>query len=142
MDSDVNDWKLVIWIPIFNPLTRTKANPVMADEGFDMLGGQFTFRDFRVYLDLKQVLGVTMCDFKSNSVNHQTLRGASQSGRYTRIGFSCQMPKSMSDAVHTYLTGFNKKNEPVVQMPAAGQQKQIENAQLAIEKDKNKNKSK
>jgi hypothetical protein len=27
-------------------------------------------------------------------------------------------------------------------MPAAGQQKQIENAELAIEKDKNKNKSK
>ncbi|PLW49735.1 hypothetical protein PCANC_10457 [Puccinia coronata f. sp. avenae] len=52
MDSDVNDWKLVIWIPIFNPLTRTEANPVMADEGFDMLGGQFTFWDFRVYLDL------------------------------------------------------------------------------------------
>ncbi|PLW46908.1 hypothetical protein PCASD_08121 [Puccinia coronata f. sp. avenae] len=118
MDSDVNDWTLVIWIPIFNPLTRTEANPVMADEGFDMLGGQFTFWDFWVYLDLKQVLGVTMCVFKSNSVNHQTLRGASQSGR------------------------FNKKNEPVVQMPAAGQQKQIENAQLAIEKDKNKNKSK
>ncbi|PLW37579.1 hypothetical protein PCANC_15258 [Puccinia coronata f. sp. avenae] len=91
MDSDVNNWTLVIWIPIFNPLTRTKADPVMADEGFDMLGGQFTFRDFWVYLDLKQVLGVTMCVFKSNSVNHQTLRGASQSGRYTRIGFSCQM---------------------------------------------------
>jgi hypothetical protein len=52
------------------------------------------------------------------------------------------MSKSMSDAVHTYLTGFNKKNEPVVQMPAAGQQKKIENAHLAIEKDRNKNKSK
>ncbi|PLW27729.1 hypothetical protein PCASD_20603 [Puccinia coronata f. sp. avenae] len=54
MDSDVNNWTLVIWIPIFNPLTRTEANPVMADEGFDMLGSQFTFWDFRVYLDLKQ----------------------------------------------------------------------------------------
>jgi hypothetical protein len=53
MDSDVNDWTLVIWIPIFNPLTCTEANPIMADEGFDMLGGQFTFRDFQVYLDLK-----------------------------------------------------------------------------------------
>jgi hypothetical protein len=52
------------------------------------------------------------------------------------------MSKSMSDAVHTYLTGFNKKNEPVAQMPAEGQKKKIENAQLAIEKDQNKNKSK
>jgi hypothetical protein len=52
------------------------------------------------------------------------------------------MSKSMSDAVHTYLTGFNKKNEPVTQMPAEKQQKQIENAQLAIENNQNKNKSK
>ena len=81
----------------------------MADEGFDMLGGQFTFRDFEVYLDLQQVRGVTLCVFKSNSVRHQTLPGASQSGRYTHISFSCQMSKSMSDAVYTYLTGFNKK---------------------------------
>ncbi|PLW05740.1 hypothetical protein PCANC_28860 [Puccinia coronata f. sp. avenae] len=42
MDSDVNDWTLVIWIPIFNPLTRTEADPVMADEGFDMLGVQLS----------------------------------------------------------------------------------------------------
>jgi hypothetical protein len=141
-DSDVNDWTLVIWIPIFNPQTRTEDDPVLADEGFDMMGGQFTFRDFQVYLDLQEVRGVTMCVFQSNSVRHQTLPGVSQSGRYTRIGFSCQMSKSMSDAVQTYLTGFNKKNEPVAQMPAAGQQKQIENAKLAIEKDNNNKKSK
>ncbi|PLW40122.1 hypothetical protein PCASD_07872 [Puccinia coronata f. sp. avenae] len=53
-DSDVNDWTLVIWIPIFNPQTRTEDDPVLADEGFDMMGGQFTFRDFQVYLDLQE----------------------------------------------------------------------------------------
>jgi hypothetical protein len=58
-DSDVNDWTLVIWIPIFNPQTRTEDDPVLADEGFDKMGGQFTFCDFQVYLDLKAVLGVT-----------------------------------------------------------------------------------
>jgi hypothetical protein len=135
-DSDVNNWTLVIWIPIFNPRTRTEDDLILADEGFDMEGGQFTFRDFQVYLDLTEVLGVTMCVFKSNSIRHQTLRGHSRSGKYTRIGFSCQMSKSMSDAVVAYMTGFNKRKQPVAQMPAAGQQKQIKNALMAIEKDK------
>jgi hypothetical protein len=135
-DRDVNLWTLVIWIPIFSPKTRAEDNPILADEGFDMMGGQFTFQEFQVYLDLEDFCGVTLCVFKSNSVTHQTLRGVSRSGKYTRIGFSCQMSKTMSDAVHTYLTGFNKGNEPVAQMPAAGQQKQIDNAHMAIEKDK------
>ncbi|PLW34544.1 hypothetical protein PCASD_12942, partial [Puccinia coronata f. sp. avenae] len=84
-DSDVNNWTLVIWIPIFNPRTRTEDDLILADEGFDMEGGQFTFRDFQVYLDLTEVLGVTMCVFKSNSIRHQTLPGHSRSGKYTRI---------------------------------------------------------
>jgi hypothetical protein len=134
MDQDVNNWTLVVWIPIFDPKTRMEDNPILADEGFDMLGGEFTFRDYQVYLDLQEVRGVTICVFKSNSVQHQTLPGASRSGKYTRIGFSCQMSKSMSDAVVTYMTGFNKRKQPVPQMPAAAQQKQIENALRAIEK--------
>jgi hypothetical protein len=32
------------------------------------------------------------------------------------------------------MTGFNKRKQPVPQMPAAAQQKQIENALRAIEK--------
>ncbi|PLW33625.1 hypothetical protein PCANC_23911 [Puccinia coronata f. sp. avenae] len=101
-DRDVNLWTLVIWIPIFSPKTCAEDDPILADEGFDMMGGQFTFQEFQVYLDLEDFCGVTLCVFKSNSVTHQTLRG----------------------------------NEPVAQMPAAGQQKQIDNAHMAIEKDK------
>jgi hypothetical protein len=55
MDQDVNNWTLVVWIPIFDPKTRMEDNPILADEGFDMLGGEFTFRDYQVYLDLKEV---------------------------------------------------------------------------------------
>jgi hypothetical protein len=139
MDQDVNHWTLVVWIPIFDPKTCVEDNPILADEGFDMMGGQFTFRDFQVYLDLEEVRGVTICVFNSNSVQHQTLPGASRSGKYTCIGFSCQMSKSMSDAVVTYMTGFNKRKQPVPQMPEAGQNKQIGNALLAIEKDNKSN---
>ncbi|PLW29453.1 hypothetical protein PCANC_27375 [Puccinia coronata f. sp. avenae] len=38
MDQDVNNWTLVVWIPIFDPKTRMEDNPILADEGFDMLG--------------------------------------------------------------------------------------------------------
>ncbi|PLW07671.1 hypothetical protein PCANC_27014 [Puccinia coronata f. sp. avenae] len=36
-DQDVNLWTLVIWIPIFSPKTRAEDNPILADEGFDMM---------------------------------------------------------------------------------------------------------
>ncbi|PLW07603.1 hypothetical protein PCANC_24260 [Puccinia coronata f. sp. avenae] len=38
-DSDKNFWTLVIWIPIFNPLTSKDDDPILADVGFDMVGG-------------------------------------------------------------------------------------------------------
>ena len=134
-DTDANHWTLVIWIPIFNPLTTTDTNPILADKDFDMLGGQFTFRDFQVYLDLKEVLGVTVCVFKSKEVTHQTLPGHSPSGKYTRIGFSCQMSEKMTEAVVAHLNrATSKKNRKVAKV--AGQQKQIENAQRALQKKK------
>ncbi|PLW36328.1 hypothetical protein PCANC_19440 [Puccinia coronata f. sp. avenae] len=52
-DRDVNLWTLVIWIPIFSPKTCAEDDPILADEGFDMMGAQFTFREFQkweVYL--------------------------------------------------------------------------------------------
>ncbi|KAA1096611.1 Leucine-zipper-like transcriptional regulator 1 [Puccinia graminis f. sp. tritici] len=41
-DSDANNWTLVCWIPIFNPRTASDNDPILADEGFDMLGVQFS----------------------------------------------------------------------------------------------------
>ncbi|KNZ47334.1 uncharacterized protein VP01_64g10 [Puccinia sorghi] len=97
MDTDANTWTLVCWIPIFNPLTSTEDDPILADNGFDMMGGQFTFRDFQVYLDLNNVLGVTMCVFRSLDHTHQTLKGSSPSDRYNnRHGFSYQHTKQSS----------------------------------------------
>ncbi|PLW35399.1 hypothetical protein PCANC_18296 [Puccinia coronata f. sp. avenae] len=60
-DRDVNLWTFVIWILIFRPTTRAEDDPILADQGFDMMGGQFTFRDFQVYLDLEEFRGVTFC---------------------------------------------------------------------------------
>ncbi|KNZ58534.1 hypothetical protein VP01_1913g6 [Puccinia sorghi] len=57
-DSDDHQWTLVCWIPIFNPHTSSDDDPILADEGFDMLGG------------------VTLCVFRSKD---QTLPGASPS---------------------------------------------------------------
>ncbi|KAI7963848.1 hypothetical protein MJO29_004275 [Puccinia striiformis f. sp. tritici] len=93
-DTDCNNWTLVCWIPIFNPLNSSDDDPILADDGYDMFGGQFTFRDFQVCLDLHRPdlhhdIGVTLCVFRSNNHTHQTLPGASPSDRYTRIGFSC-----------------------------------------------------
>ena len=95
-DTNFNTWTLVFWIPIFKP---QKSNPdylILADNGFNMIGGQFTFCDFQVYIDLNEVVGVTMC---SGTDKHQTLDGFSPSEKYTRIGFSCQMSEKMSNAV-------------------------------------------
>ncbi|KNZ57604.1 hypothetical protein VP01_2115g1, partial [Puccinia sorghi] len=93
---NTNTWTLVCWIPIFNPLTSTENYPILVDNGFNMIGGQFTFCDFQVYLDLNNVLGVTMCVFRSQDHTHQTLKSASPSDRYTRLGFSCQMSEKTS----------------------------------------------
>ncbi|EFP93984.2 uncharacterized protein PGTG_19938 [Puccinia graminis f. sp. tritici CRL 75-36-700-3] len=125
-DSDANNWTLVCWIPILNPRTSDKDDPILADDGFDMIGGQFTFRDFQVYLDLNKVIGVTMCVFRSKDHRHQTLAGSSPSDKYTRIGFSCQMSEAMSNAVVAYINGTATGD------CIAGQKKQIDNAEKSI----------
>ncbi|KAA1106494.1 Leucine-zipper-like transcriptional regulator 1 [Puccinia graminis f. sp. tritici] len=143
-DSDANNWTLVCWIPILNPRTSYKDDPILADDGFDMIGGQFTFRDFQVYLDLNKVVGVTMCVFRSKDHHHQTLAGSSPSDKYTRIGFSCQMSEAMSNAVVAYINGTATGD------CIAGQKKQIDNAEKSIvnqdqkkaEKQREKEKSK
>ncbi|KNZ63470.1 uncharacterized protein VP01_113g6 [Puccinia sorghi] len=131
VDTDANTWTLVCWIPIFNPLTSTENDPILADDGFDMIGGHFTFHDFQVYLDLNNVLGVTMCVFRSQAHSHQTLKGASPSDRYTRLGFSCQMSEKISNAVVDYINTKNKACKIV-----SGQQVQIDNAEAKLAKKK------
>ena len=56
VDMEANTWALVCCIPIFNPLTSTESDPILADNIFGIMGGQFTFLDFKVYLDLSDVL--------------------------------------------------------------------------------------
>ena len=130
VDNDVNDWTLVGWIPIFNP--KNPGSPqILADEGFDMIGGQFSFRDFQVYLDLNKTLGVTLCVFRSQDYRHQTLPGASQSDNYTRLGFSCQINKRMAAAVTAYVEG-NCEEE----LSLGGLQQQIADANAPKKKKK------
>jgi len=128
VDTDANTWTLVCWIPIFNPQTSTENDPILADEGFDMMGGQFNFRDFQVYLDLNEVLGVTIFVFRSKDHTHQTVKGLSHSDKYTRIGFSCQMSQKMSCAVVSYI---NQKTLAKAKQ-IAGQQATIANAKLGF----------
>ncbi|KAA1125471.1 Leucine-zipper-like transcriptional regulator 1 [Puccinia graminis f. sp. tritici] len=125
-DTDANHWTLVCWIPIFNPRNCSEDDPILADDDFDMLGGQFTFRDFQVCLDLNHVLGVALCVFRSRDYTHQTLPGASPSGKYTRIGFSGQMSEAMSNAVVAHING----TAPFLEV--AGQEKQVSNAQKKL----------
>ncbi|KAI7956942.1 hypothetical protein MJO28_004037 [Puccinia striiformis f. sp. tritici] len=130
-DTDCNNWTLVCWIPIFNPLNSSDDDPILADDGYDMFGGQFTFRDFQVCLDLHRPdlhhdIGVTLCVFRSNNHTHQTLPGASPSDRYTRIGFSCRMFQAMTQAVVAYINGT------APHLAVAGQEKQISNAQKKL----------
>jgi hypothetical protein len=122
IDGDKNKWTLVCWIPIFHPLNSPLDSPTLADDGFDMVGGQFTFRDFQVYLDLNHEVGVTMCVFRSTDHQHQTLPGGSVSKQYTRIGFSCQMSVKMTKAVVAYIN--HTSDNHVI----GGQKAQIENA--------------
>jgi hypothetical protein len=123
LDGDSNKWTLVCWIPVFHPLNLPQDSLILANSGFDMVGGEFTFRDFQVYLDLNHEVGVTMCVFRSKDHRHQTLPGGSVSGQYTRIGFSCQISVRMTRAVVAYL---NKTSKHRV---IGGQQVQIKNAQ-------------
>ncbi|KAI7947510.1 hypothetical protein MJO28_009418 [Puccinia striiformis f. sp. tritici] len=128
-DTDVNNWTMACWIPFFNPKTSNPDDPILADEGFDMEGGQFTFRDFQVYIDMNRGIGVTMCVFRSTKENHQTLNGCSRSNKYTRIGFSCQMSQRMTNAMVAYLT---TKTDTQI----AGQTMQIDDAIRYNEKKK------
>ncbi|OAV85490.1 hypothetical protein PTTG_10802, partial [Puccinia triticina 1-1 BBBD Race 1] len=132
-DTNANTWTLLCWIPIFNPQKSNPDDPILADTGFDMIGGQFTFRDFQVYIDLNEVVGVTMCVFRSGTDTHQTLDGCSPSEKYTRIGFSCQMSEKMSNAVVAYIQSATK---------VAGQKQQIADAHNHIAKEKRKKISK
>ena len=118
VDNDFKDWKLVGLIPIFNP--KNPKNPqILADKGFDMIGGQFSFCDFQVYLDLNKTLGVTLCVFRSQDYRHKTLPGASQSDKYTRLGFSCQINKRMAAAVTAHVEGNYEKELPIYRWPPA-----------------------
>ncbi|KNZ53554.1 uncharacterized protein VP01_3205g2 [Puccinia sorghi] len=100
---DVNIWVVVCWILIFNPQYSSEDNPILAYYEYDMIGGQFNFCDFQVYLESNQVMWVTLCVSRSNNHTHQTLDGASPSDEYTWIGFSCQMFERMFNAVVTYI---------------------------------------
>jgi hypothetical protein len=132
VNNDVNDWTLVGRIPIFNP--KNSKNPqILADEGFDMIEGQFSFRDFQVYLDLNKTLVVTLCVFRSQEYRHQTLPGVSQSNNYTRLGFSCQINKRMAAAVTAYVEGNYDK-----ELPLGGMQQQINDANAPPNKKKKK----
>ncbi|KNZ46628.1 uncharacterized protein VP01_7109g1, partial [Puccinia sorghi] len=122
-DSYTNTWTLVCWIPIFNPQTSSETGAILAD----VMGGQFTFQDFQVYLDLNEVLGFTFCVFKSNDHTHQTFKGVSHLEKYTRIGFSCQMSEKMSNAVVAY-----------IQAKAATKAKKIGGQQVKISKAEEK----
>ncbi|KAA1131346.1 Leucine-zipper-like transcriptional regulator 1 [Puccinia graminis f. sp. tritici] len=126
IDGDANCWTLVCWIPIFNPHHSGNEDRILADEHFDMEGGQFTFREFQVYLDLNEVNGVTVCVFRSTDHIHQTLPGSSPSKKYNRIGFSCQMSQKMTAAVVSYISGRNKGKM------IAGQEVQIKNAKKKL----------
>jgi hypothetical protein len=90
-DTDIKTWTLVFWIPIFKHQNSKEENPILADKGLNMIGSQFNFCDFQVYIDLNEVVGVNMCVFRSQEESHQTSNDASLSDNYTRIGFSCQM---------------------------------------------------
>ncbi|OAV87735.1 hypothetical protein PTTG_11820 [Puccinia triticina 1-1 BBBD Race 1] len=130
-NNDVNDWTLVGWIPIFNP--KNPDNPqVLADELFDMEGGQFSFRDFQVCIDLNKTLGVTLCVFRSQDYRHQTLPGCSPTDMYTRLGFSCQINRRMAHAITAYINGLYKKK-----LDIGGLQNQIDNANAPPKKRKN-----
>ena len=132
VDKYSNDWTLVGWIPIFHPKNSDNTQ-ILADKGFDMIGGQFSFCDFQVYLDLNQTLGVTLCVFRSQDYCHQTLPGASQSNKYTRLGFSCQINKRMGAAVTAYVEGNYEK-----ELPLGGLQQQINDANAPLKKKKEK----
>ena len=108
-DNNLQDWNLVGWIPIFNPMKAHGEDlKLLADGNFDMIGGQFTFRDMRVFLDFTKFSGITLSVFKSKDFHHQTLQGCSPSGNYTQIGFSCQINKRLASAVEAYLNGTSK----------------------------------
>ena len=106
----------------------------MADEGFNMIGGQFSFCDFQVYLDLNKKLDVTLCVFRSQEYRHQSLPGASQSNNYTRMGFSCQINKRMTAAVTAYVEGNYEK-----ELPLGGLQQQINDTNDPPKKKKRNN---
>ena len=128
VDTDINTWTLVGWIPIIDPLKNHKEklnrkDVILADENFDMIGGQFVFRDFQFYLDFTKFSGISLCVFKSNEYRHQTLEGCSPSELYTRIGFSCQISQKLAHAVEKYLSG------ELDNLPVGGQLQHIIDAQ-------------
>ena len=106
-DHDLNQWTLVGWIPVFNPLDSGYHEQIstLADHEFDMTGGQFTFCEMQVALDFTRFCGICLCVFRLTEFLHQTLHGQSPSKKYTRIGFSCQINERLAHAVDAYLHG-------------------------------------
>ncbi|KNZ64544.1 hypothetical protein VP01_10170g1 [Puccinia sorghi] len=69
-----------------------------------------------------------MCVFRSQD-HTQTLKGASPSDRYTRLGFSCQMSENISNAVFAYINTKNKACKIL-----GGQKVKIDNAEARLSK--------
>ncbi|PLW06241.1 hypothetical protein PCASD_14953 [Puccinia coronata f. sp. avenae] len=95
----------------FGPTTRPSSGPrsqtdaILADERFDMLGGQLAFRDFQVFLDINEVRGVVVCLFRSSGHRTQTLPASSPSNRYTRIAIDARLSEPMSNDLVSFLQG-------------------------------------
>lgn len=105
---------------------RGEELDLLADKNFDMIGGQFSFREMRVLLDFTKFSGITLSVFKSKEFLHQTLPGASPSGDYTRIGFSCQINQKLASAVEVYLNKTGKYDN------VGDQQQRVTNAKRKI----------
>ncbi|CAH7667745.1 expressed protein, partial [Phakopsora pachyrhizi] len=102
-DRDTDNWTLIGFIPI-------KKGGLIAEDGFDVEGGEFVIRDLKVFIDFSKVNGVVLVILKTSKCVHQTISSRSKSGFYTRFGFSCQISRKMSHSIEKYMNGEYEGN--------------------------------
>ncbi|CAH7681081.1 hypothetical protein PPACK8108_LOCUS13627 [Phakopsora pachyrhizi] len=97
-DRDTDNWTLIGFIPI-------EKGGSIAEDGFDVEGGEFFLRDLKVFIDFSKANGVVLVILKTSKCVHQTIPSKSKSGLYTCFGFSCQISRKTSHAIKKYMNG-------------------------------------
>lgn len=92
-DQDASEWSYGGFLQVDNARKQFASRA----DGFDVEGGSFYFPTLNLQINLPNMDGFTEIAWRAGTILHHTLPSKEPSGRFTRIGFSCQTTQKIAN---------------------------------------------